>query len=101
MQNTIEVRCYLNDEDEIISNHKYKVVDRLDEHNVVIDIEVEKDKVDEIKLEARNLDGFYETYGIEYLEWFRDGNEIKYGVSVWCPFEERKEIKYLDSRCRG
>lgn len=82
-ENIIAVQFYLNEEDEIISGHDYKVVDMLDEENYVVEVLVDKDKWNEIRVEARDHKGDWRTYEIEKMEWFREGKEIKYMVSIW------------------
>ena len=84
-ENIIAVQFYLNEEDEIISGHDYKVVDTLDEENNVVEVLVDKDKWNEIRVEARDHNGDWRTYEIEEMEWFREGKEIKYMVSIWNP----------------
>ena len=84
-ENIIAVQFYLNEEDEIISGHDYKVVDTLDEENYVVEVLVDKDKWNEIRVEARDHNGDWRTYEIEKMEWFREGKEIKYMVSIWNP----------------
>ena len=84
-ENIIAVQFYLNEEDEIISGHDYKVVDTLDEENYVVEVLVDKDKWNEIRVEARDSNGDWRTYEIEKMEWFREGKEIKYMVSIWNP----------------
>lgn len=84
-ENIIAVQFYLNEEDEIISGHDYKVVDMLDEENYVVEVLVDKDKWNEIRVEARDHRGDWRTYEIEKMEWFREGKEIKYMVSIWNP----------------
>ena len=84
-ENIIVVQFYLNEEDEIISGHDYKVVDTLDEENYVVEVLVDKDKWNEIRVETRDHNGDWRTYEIEKMEWFREGKEIKYMVSIWNP----------------
>lgn len=84
-ENIIAVQFYLNEEDEITSGHDYKVVDSLDEENYVVEVLVDKDKWNEIRVEAKDYNGDWKTYEIEKMEWFMEGKEIKYAVSIWSP----------------
>lgn len=81
----IAVQFYLNEEDEITSGHDYKIVDLLDEENFVVEVLAEKDKWNDIRVEAKDLNGNWKTYEIEKMERFREGKEIKYAVSIWNP----------------
>lgn len=84
-ENIIAVQFYLNEEDEIISGHDYKVIDMLDEENYVVEVLVDKEKWNEIRVEARDHNGDWKTYEIEKMEWFMAGKEKKYAVSIWNP----------------
>ena len=84
-ENIIAVQFYLNEEDEIISGHDYKVVYMLDAENYVVEVLVDKDKWNEIRVEARDYNGYWKTYEIEKMERFREGKEIKHMVSIWNP----------------
>ena len=53
----IAVQFYLNEEDEITSGHDYKIVDLLDEENFVVEVLAEKDKWNDIRVEAKDLNG--------------------------------------------
>lgn len=81
----IAVQFYLNEDDEIISGHDYKIVCLLDEKNFVVEVLVEKDKWNEVRVEAKDHNGNWVTYEIEKMAKFREGKEIKYAVSLWNP----------------
>lgn len=87
MKEMIAIQFYLNDEDDIISGHDYTIVDYLDEENSIVEVLVEKDKWNEIRVESKDYEGHWKTYEIEKLESFKDGKEIKYAVIVWNPID--------------
>ena len=85
--NTIAVQFYLNEDEEIVSRHAAKFIERVDEYNVIVEVEAEAGKWCEIRRESKDHKGFLHTYEAEKLEQFRDGNEIKYFVSIWNPID--------------
>lgn len=85
MKEMMAIQFYLNNTDDIISGHDYTIVDYLDEENSVVEVLVEKDKWNEIRVEAKDYEGLWKIYEIEELESFKDGKETKYAVMVWNP----------------
>lgn len=78
------IQFYLNDKDDIISNHEYTIVDYLDDENAIVEVIVEDDDWKNIKRESLMHDGFYCTYTPESLIEGRYNGKLIYAVSTWC-----------------
>ena len=55
----------------------------IDDYKQLIELLVDADKLQEIKVDKRNDDGFYYTYHPETFKIYKHENETKYHVTTW------------------